>query len=107
MTKKEFIKSFQENLHDVRQVFAAKGQDVYFTFEHCEMIYDDFCAALMDAIKDGGIKLDGIGTLTCKERKSRTGVYQFGEHKGETFVVPPRMEPVLRPSQALKDFLNE
>lgn len=54
--------------------------------------------------KDGGIRIDKLGTFRVIERKARTGV---NPKTGAKITIPATKAPSFRASQALKDTVKE
>ena len=62
---------------------------------------DRFVATVTERLKEGDqLNISGFGVLETKMRKERLSV---NPKTGQRFLVPPKIQPVFRPSSKLKD----
>lgn len=62
---------------------------------------ETFVNVVTERLKDGDqINISGFGVLETKMRKERLSV---NPKTGQRFLVPPKIQPVFRPSSKLKD----
>lgn len=77
------------------------------TKKDATIVIECFGEVITEALKRGDhVIIPSVGKIYVQDYAPRKAVYSFGEHKGESYIVPAKKGAKLTPSKELKDALN-